>query len=222
MNIAVFIDLENISSPNSIDTLMDHLLISGNVLVRRAYGNIRKQAPTATLERLHRYSFITFHVPSGKSGKNASDIHMSLDAFECVIEKPHIHVLAIATGDSDFSPLIFKCRERNINVWGFGLRGNTAGSLMDHVDKFYYLDHEEKVVRGKLSDRELVLNIIDHLIVATGKDNLTQTHVQNAIQRIIPNWKLPPDHKSMRSYLKTNLKNSTFSMDKDGIIVSSI
>lgn len=224
MNIAVFIDLENAGNLDNIDKIMDHLLISGNVLVRRAYGNIKTQAAIGVLERLKHYSFITVHVNSGKNGKNASDIHLSLDAFECVIEKPYISVVALATGDSDFSPLIYKCRERNISVWGFGMRANTADVLVNNVDKFHFIDDHEKPPTTSLvcsSDRDLVLTILEHLTITCGKEQITQTNIQNAIQRIIPDWRLPPTHKSMRSYLKTHLKNTGYAMDTHGAIVTT-
>ena len=47
-----------------------------------------------------------------QSGKNSADIRMVVDALDLCYTKAHIDTFVIISGDSDFSPLVSKLREK--------------------------------------------------------------------------------------------------------------
>jgi len=56
------------------------------------------------------------------------------------LNKEHINVFVIGSGDSDFSPLVSKLKENNKTVLGFGVKGSTSELLIDNCDEFIYYE----------------------------------------------------------------------------------
>jgi len=72
--------------------------------------------------------------------KNAADIKMAVDALELSFERDYITTFVIATGDSDFTPLVQKLRELNKRVVGIGLRDSTSKLLPAACDEFLFYE----------------------------------------------------------------------------------
>ena len=62
------------------------------------------------------------------------------------LQKEHINCFVIASGDSDFSPLVSKLKENNKYVIGLGVKNSTSDLLMDNCDEFIFY---EDLVRGQ-------------------------------------------------------------------------
>ncbi|HKZ43190.1 MAG TPA: NYN domain-containing protein, partial [Candidatus Hodarchaeales archaeon] len=118
--IALLIDFENIAyglrnqyegESFQIDPIINTLSEQGTIIVRRAYGDwhqnhvYRRALIEHGIELVERPAL-------GSSGKNGSDIKMSIDAFELATSNPNVNYFALVTGDSDFLPLIQKLREK--------------------------------------------------------------------------------------------------------------
>src|SRR5574341_1473725 len=74
------------------------------------------------------------------SGKNSADIQMVVDAMDLSASKEHLDTFAIASGDSDFSPLVSKLKENDKYVIGIGVKNSTSELLRDNCDEFIYYE----------------------------------------------------------------------------------
>lgn len=143
--IALFIDFENLVtntgiSPSSFDLrpTLDLLLERGKVIFRRAYcdwGRFREAKGS-----LHELGVELIDVPpTTRSGKNAADMRLVIDALELNYARQHIDSFAIASGDSDFVPLANKLRENDRRVIGLGVKEATSPFFVRACDEFLYL-----------------------------------------------------------------------------------
>lgn len=77
------------------------------------------------------------------SGKNCTDILLAVDALDLAMtERPD--VVAIASSDSDFEPLVMRLREKGCRVIGLGQGGKTGADTPAIYDEFIELDHRAR------------------------------------------------------------------------------
>ena len=145
--IAVFIDFENLAlgvkeaerADFRIDLVLKRLLEKGRVVYKRAYCDWSKFR--GVTRNFHAYGIQMVDIPQNKiSGKNSADIHMVVDALDLAHAKEHIDVFALLSGDSDFSPLVYKLKENDKRVIGCGVKNSTSNLLIDSCDEFIFYD----------------------------------------------------------------------------------
>jgi uncharacterized protein (TIGR00288 family) len=150
--IALFIDFENIAigvmdakyKKFDIGLVLERLLEKGKIVVKRAYSDWDK-FPDYKRE-LHEAAIEMIEIPGrGYSGKNSADIRMAVDAMDMCWSKDHIDLFVIASGDSDFSPLVSKLKENDKYVIGCGVKNSSSNLLIDNCDEFIFY---EDLVRG--------------------------------------------------------------------------
>jgi uncharacterized protein (TIGR00288 family) len=145
--LALFIDLENLALGATQAKLEDfdiHLVLArlvekGKIVVKKAYAdwNVYKKFKQA----LHEAGIELIDIPQRRySGKNSADIKMVVDAIDLCYSKEHINFFVLASGDSDFAPLVSKLKENNKTVVGVGLRGSTSELLSSNCDEFIFYD----------------------------------------------------------------------------------
>jgi uncharacterized LabA/DUF88 family protein len=152
--LALYLDYENLAIGArdtghrfDVGTLADVLAERGRLVVRRAYGDWN-------LFSDDRRSLVDAHVElidipqrSDSVRKNAADIKMAVDAMELALSREWVTTFVIASGDSDFTPLVGKLRELNRRVIGVGVRGSTSGMLPPACDEFIFYDRLEHAPR---------------------------------------------------------------------------
>src|SRR3954471_8790943 len=151
--IALFIDFENLVTNTGItipgfnlQPAMDRLLEKGKVVFRRAYCDWSRFREAKA--HLHEHGVELVEVPpSTRSGKNAADMRLVIDALELAYNREHIDTYVIASGDSDFVPLANKLREMGRTVIGLGVKGSTSPLFVKACDEFLYL--RPKQARGE-------------------------------------------------------------------------
>lgn len=132
----MLLDAENISS-SYLDFVIDKASKYGALLIRRAYADWSMPQVKSYRNGLKKHAFFAVHQFSGYSGKNSSDMAMSIDAMDLAYKsKPDVMVLA--TSDSDFTPLVVKLREMGVQVIGIG-NPNVAKSLVGACNDFHYI-----------------------------------------------------------------------------------
>src|ERR1044072_2942735 len=150
--IALFIDFENIAigvteakyKKFEINLLLERLLEKGKIVVKRAYCDWDK-FPDYKRE-LHEAAIELIEIPGRSySGKTSADIRMAVDAMDMCWSKEHIDLFVIASGDSDFSPLVSKLKENDKYVIGVGVKNSSSDLLIDNCDEFIFY---EDLVRG--------------------------------------------------------------------------
>ncbi|SDU73289.1 PIN domain-containing protein [Jiangella alkaliphila] len=152
--IALFLDYENLAIGAREDLgglafdvrpIADALAERGRVVVRRAYADWSYfDEDRRMLTRSH-VELIEMPQRMGASRKNAADIKMAVDAVELAFVRDYVSTFVICTGDSDFTPLVYKLRELNKRVIGVGIRKSTSALLPPACDEFLYYDDLEGV-----------------------------------------------------------------------------
>src|SRR5436190_11648464 len=150
--IALFVDFENIAigvidakyKKFEVSILLERLLEKGKIVVKRAYSDWDK-LPDYKRE-LHEAAIELIEIPGRVySGKNSADIRMVVDAMDMAWSKDHINIFVVASGDSDFSPLVSKLKENDKHVIGVGVKNSSSDLLIDNCDEFIFY---EDLVRG--------------------------------------------------------------------------
>lgn len=127
----LLIDADNVSI-DVIEQTVVHLLTEyGALHGRRAYCNPESALKhQAIFKRLGIRPMVNL-----AAGKNSTDIALAVDTMELVMrERPD--VLAIASSDSDFAPLVTRVREKGSRVLGFGQDGKTGESTVALYDRY--------------------------------------------------------------------------------------
>jgi uncharacterized LabA/DUF88 family protein len=165
--IALFIDFENIAigvrdahyRRFDINLVLERLVEKGKILTKRAYadwgryGEYRRSFHEAAVELIE--------VPQKSvGGKNSADIRLVVDAMDMSFQKEHIDCFCIASGDSDFSPLVSKLKENDKYVIGLGVKNSTSDLLMENCDEFIFY---EDLVRRQEKPAVVIPNIPEKL-----------------------------------------------------------
>lgn len=140
--VAVFVDAENLAQwikQDGLETLLEELSSIGTVVVRKAYARWTNTSVAAHQGTLNRLGFELVHTFHPVSGKNSADIHIAVDVMEYA-GREDLHCIALATGDSDFSPLFRRLREMGKQVLGAGPRSALSESVKSSCSRFFYTD----------------------------------------------------------------------------------
>src|SRR2546422_6741423 len=154
---AVFLDLENIAL-GALDAhyprfdsqkVLERLLLKGHIVVKKAYCDFDRYK--AFKRDLHEAAFELIEIPHVRqSGKNSADIRMVVDALDLCYTKGHVDTFVIISGDSDFSPLVSKLREKAKTVIRVGFKDSSSDLLVANCDEFIFYDD---LVREKAARR---------------------------------------------------------------------
>lgn len=134
--VMLLIDADNVSVDVMEQALKRLLEQHGAVHVRRAYCTAESAVKhQAVFKRLGIKPMVNL-----AAGKNSTDIALAVDAIDLVLaERPD--VVAIASSDSDFAPLVSRLREKGCQVRGFGQQGKTGGETQELYDDYEVLAH---------------------------------------------------------------------------------
>jgi len=141
-HIAIFIDAENLTSwvrNNGVQSLMDELLPLGQIVVRKAYGKWSTSQLMPLQSSLNENGFELVHTYHPVSGKNSTDIKMTVDTMEVALDS-QVQWIVLATGDSDFSPLFRKLREQGKEVIGVGPKSPLSECVKNSCSRYIYTD----------------------------------------------------------------------------------
>jgi uncharacterized protein (TIGR00288 family) len=145
--IALFVDFENLAigakergGMLDIGVIMEALTERGRVVVRRAYADWNLFSDHRQGLVAERIEMIEVPQRTGMVRKNAADIKLAVDALELSFERDFLTTFVIASGDSDFTPLVLKLRELNKRVIGVGVEGSTSELLPGACDEFLFYE----------------------------------------------------------------------------------
>jgi uncharacterized protein (TIGR00288 family) len=145
--LALFVDFENLAigardrgEELDFGVIMDALSERGRVVVRRAYADWNMFSDYRSELVSQRIEMIEIPQRTGFVRKNAADIKLAVDALELAFERDFITTFVVASGDSDFTPLVLKLRELNRRVVGVGVEGSTSQLLPGACDEFLFYE----------------------------------------------------------------------------------
>ncbi len=175
--IAVFVDFENLAlgardmkgARFQVDLVLKRLLEKGRIVYKRAYCDWSRYREH--VREFHGEGVELVDIPQKRqSGKNSADIRMVVDALDLCHAKGHIDVFALLSGDSDFSPLVYKLKENEKRVIGCGVRNSTSELLVASCDEFIFYDdlvkaQTERPARRKTRQRQGTADVaLDRLV----------------------------------------------------------
>ena len=161
--LALFIDFENIAigvrdahyRKFDVNLVLERLLEKGKLLVKKAYADWSRYADYK--RSFHEAAIELIEVPQKSiGGKNSADIRLVVDAMDMSFQKDHINCFVVASGDSDFSPLVSKLKENNKYVIGLGVKNSTSDLLIENCDEFIFY---EDLVRGQQRPMPSMVNL---------------------------------------------------------------
>lgn len=144
--VGIFVDVENLTQwvkQDGLEQLIEELTSMGAIIVRRAYAKWTLPSLTPHQNILNRLGFELIHTFHPISGKNSADIQIVVDVMEYAWRDPDLRWIALATGDSDFSPLFRRLREMGRQVIGAGPRSALSESVKSSCSRFIYLEREK-------------------------------------------------------------------------------
>jgi uncharacterized protein (TIGR00288 family) len=159
--IALFIDFENIAlgvreaqyKTFEINKVLERMVEKGKLVVKKAYADWETYSKYK--RPFHEAGIELIDIPrKAYSGKNSADIRMVVDAMDLCYAKDHINMFAVASGDSDFSPLVSKLKENDKHVIGIGVKNSSSELLVDNCDEFIY--YEDLVREMHKVEREAI------------------------------------------------------------------
>ena len=136
-HIVLFIDCDNISH-RSIEGIINELSKYGVVNIRQAYGNWTKDNLKNWEDKLLEFAIKPIQQFDYSRNKNATDILMTIDAIDLLHTKK-IDAFAIATSDSDFTPVVMRVQAEGIKVYGFGEK-KTPKPFMAACSQFIFTE----------------------------------------------------------------------------------
>ncbi|MEX1044354.1 MAG: PIN domain-containing protein [Acidimicrobiia bacterium] len=152
--IALFLDYENLAIGArealgglafDFKPIADALAERGRVVSRKAYADWSYFDEDRRMLTRNHVELIEIPQRMGAVRKNAADIKMAVDAIEVAFERSYLTTFVICTGDSDFTPLVYKLRELNKRVIGVGIRASTSKLLPPACDEFLFYENLEGV-----------------------------------------------------------------------------
>lgn len=158
--IAIFIDVENLTQwikDDGPEKLLSDLSSTGQIIVRRAYGKWTNPGLSTFQSILNRLGFELIHNYHPVSGKNSTDIQLTIDAMEYAMRLSDVKWFVLATGDSDFSPLFRRLREMGKDVIGIGPRSPLSESVKTSCSRYIYTDITQEAIKKSALDDAIEL-----------------------------------------------------------------
>lgn len=128
--LAVFVDMDNLSVTGLETVLSRWRYRQSTLTLRRAYGGLDKLKGASAV--LQRYGF---HVRANH-GKGTTDVLLTVDVMDALHAGLLPPVVAIASSDADFVPLVWRLRDAGIRVVG------VAGRAIANVDALTAAYHD--------------------------------------------------------------------------------
>ena len=170
--VAVFIDADNVPA-KKIDFIINELANYGAVMVRKIYGNWKRDRLKGWEEVLLDYALAPVQQFDYTKGKNATDVALTIDVMD-MLYSGKIDVFCIVSSDSDFTPLAMRVKTEGKQVIGFG-RHSTSKALVAACNKFLFLDDKQHVITD--------LNVN----VASSRRNGNQLKMDTALMNLLRN-----------------------------------
>ncbi len=204
--LALFFDFENLAlgvkearyRSFNLKSILQRLVEKGKIVVKRAYADWESYSKDK--RDLHEGGVELIYVPRREyAGKNSADIRMVVDAMDLCFSKEFIDIFVLASGDSDFTPLVAKLRENDKTVIGLGVKNSTSKLLIENCDEFIFYDDlvrrrprttprlGAKIPKKKAEGFQRVLDAVEAL-VREGKEGIWASMVKQTIKRKHPEF----------------------------------
>jgi uncharacterized protein (TIGR00288 family) len=154
-SVAVLIDYENVfiefrkkikpQEPINWEAVLESIKRYGSLMVCKAYSDWSGNG--GMQDRFSKMGVEAITVPSKRNGRNSVDVRMAVDAIDIlVVKNNNIGVLALVSGDGDFTALVNYLKPYGKFVVGIGVKGATAEYLESACHEYKYLASKSELV----------------------------------------------------------------------------
>lgn len=177
-NIVLLIDADN-TQLSKIESIIREISTHGRIVVKRAYGNWKKETLKNWENELKRLAIKAEQQFDYVSGKNATDMALVIDAVNLLHTKLY-GAFVIVASDSDYTPLAINLHESGVYVMGVGEK-KTPESFRNSCDEFVFLENlsgtvKETIQNVEQKDSEEVTTVNVTETLSTEKDNIDEVH----------------------------------------------
>lgn len=139
--IAMLIDADN-TQLSKLESVIQEISTYGRIVVKRAYGNWRKDSLKNWENELKRLAIKAQQQFDYVSGKNTTDMALVIDTLD-LLHSDIYDAFVIVASDSDYTPLAIKLHESGVYVMGVGEK-KTPEAFRNACDEFVYLENLNK------------------------------------------------------------------------------
>ena len=159
MNIAVFIDFDNIEigvkntlhQTFDVGVVLEGIKEKGEIVSKIAYADWTRAGDYSRNLSQHAVRLVQRNMTPG-GDKNGADINLALDALEMAFTHPHINAFVIVGGDSDFISLVEKLKQYDKKVFIVGGRAYTSQILQKNCHEIIAYENLHGVRRAAQRD----------------------------------------------------------------------
>lgn len=148
-HIAMLIDADN-TQISKIEGVIREISKQGRIVVKRAYGNWKKENLKNWETELKRLAIKPEQQFDYVSGKNVSDIALTIGAMD-LLHRDIYDGFAIVSSDSDYTPLAMYLHESGVYVIGVG-EDKTPEAFKNSCDEFILLENIDKSQPAEAQD----------------------------------------------------------------------
>ena len=139
--IVMVIDADN-TQLSKLEAVIQEVSAKGRIVVKRAYGNWRKENLKNWEEELKRLAIKAEQQFDYVSGKNATDMALVIDTLD-LLHNELYDAFVIVASDSDYTPLAIRLHESGVYVMGVGEK-TTPVAFRNACDEFVFLENLNK------------------------------------------------------------------------------
>ena len=146
--IVMLIDADN-TQIGKLEDVIGKISTHGRIVVKRAYGNWRKDVLKNWEKELKRLAIKAEQQFDYVNGKNATDMALVIDTMN-LLHKGIYDCFVIVASDSDYTPLAINLHESGVYVIGVGEK-KTPEAFRNSCDEFIFLENLGRANELKLS-----------------------------------------------------------------------
>ena len=136
--IVMLIDADN-TQIGKLEDVIGEISTHGRIVVKRAYGNWRKDILKNWEKELKRLAIKAEQQFDYVNGKNATDMALVIDTMN-LLHKNIYDCFVIVASDSDYTPLAINLHESGVYVIGVGEK-KTPEAFRNSCDEFIFLEN---------------------------------------------------------------------------------
>ena len=136
--IVMLIDADN-TQITKLEDVIGEISTHGRIVVKRAYGNWRKDVLKNWEKELKRLAIKAEQQFDYVNGKNATDMALVIDAMN-LLHKKMYDAFVLGASDSDYTPLAINLHESGVYVIGVGEK-KTPEAFRNSCDEFIFLEN---------------------------------------------------------------------------------
>jgi len=180
-NIIILIDGDNIN-PKWCENMFEIANEKGIIVQSRLYGDFSRKEMEKWKDKCNIYGIEPIHVwPI--AGKNSTDIRITADGIEILLDRNSIDTFVVVSGDSDFMTLIMKLKNKGKKIIGMsGYSQSTSKSLQNYCDEFFIFNDDKKEEDNSTS----LINTIKLVFEKENKKSIDLSELKTILLRINP------------------------------------